>query len=646
MRCEAALVAVSVRADDELASDDLQALDTHLATCEACRQFEHRVMRLRSSLRLEPVDRVPDVAPAVIGRLRSGAEGPASAPVPPAPPERWAARRVMTAAAAAALAGLIGGAAFVGVGTGGRAPAAADVPERVLAAQGTIDALDARYTIAESGSLAVEAGRDGHRRTFVADLTYRAPEAVALRVSETTPEVAAAASPTRSLVVDGERWWSDSTRSCSPATGLVRCQGRSQPWSRAITGREPFSTDAPVPLELVNPVDSFALSARPPVIGRRTVAGREAIGVAVTAAQVAAVLDGFSSVVELRPVHPTDPVELWLDAAHLVPLELVVRAGDEPGRRSWAASVGAADRPGGTLLKVQATALTVNDPASDVSDVPTPPTAADEALDAGFRVATVDDPAVARVPRPTAVPAGLRPYHEGVVSSAGGPTVGVRAWSNGRAWVVVRATADWPGGRVFGDLGPDAHAVDLGRAGTAYVNGDGQSIALHTNGLDVVVRGSLAPARLRDVAASLGLEGLPVPDDWAEASASDRASAAAALPGLLTATELAGYAPPAFHVHDELTDANAAGQLTQVTVIEARSGPGERSFSLTQWHASTLVPPSAGDEVGVDVRGAFGRYSAHLGVLEWVEAGHAVNLQSNTLGLADLLAIADRLEPA
>jgi hypothetical protein len=81
-------------------------------------------------------------------------------------------------------------------------------------------------------------------------------------------------------------------------------------------------------------------------------------------------------------------------------------------------------------------------------------------------------------------------------------------------------------------------------------------------------------------------------------------------------------------------------------VTEARSGPGERAFTLTQWRSASLVPPTGGDESGVEVRGVDGRYSPRRGELEWLESGRAVSLRSDTLGLADLLGIAAGLEPA
>ncbi len=46
------------------------------------------------------------------------------------------------------------------------------------------------------------------------------------------------------------------------------------------------------------------------------------------------------------------------------------------------------------------------------------------------------------------------------------------------------------------------------------------------------------------------------------------------------------------------------------------------------------------------MRGTPGRYSHTAGELEWLEDGVVVSLRSATVGLGELLAIAERLEPA
>lgn len=632
MRCDDARLDLSAVADGEPSSAPEADLDAHVRDCADCRRFAAAVRGVRARLRIEPVDRVPDLAPAVLTRLFENPPVPSCAPEPTArraeaPRRRPARRRTAFAAAAAAVAGVVAGATFVGLDREPTSPAAADVPARVVAGQADITAVEATYTVTEPGPTG---------RTLDAHLTYRAPEALALRVRETTPDVPSAERAQGALVVAGDRWWHEVTRQCSPAAGLVRCPAEPVRWSLAVTGREPFSDAAPIPLDLVVPVDAFTLAAAPPALGTRTVAGRRAIGITVTAAQAAGLLDGLSAAVDLRPVHPGDPVELWLDDHHLVPLAVVVRAGDDPARAAWAAATGGTAEPGDVVLRVEATRIRIDDP--DVAAPAVPDAEVSSSVDAGFRPAPEgEDPAVP-VPVPASLPDGFAPYRAGTMSAPGGPAVGVRTWTDGRAWVSVRATDRWPGGRLFGDVGDDVRPVDLGPTGRGYASADGRRIGLHSPDLDVVVAGSLPPDELRSIAAGLGLVGEPVPDDWAEARTADGATADAALPGRLTAGGLAGFGPPALRV----TADTAAGAV----VTEARSGPGDRAFLLTQRPGDALPPPSVGDEVGIEVRGAVGRYSAAEGELAWVEAGTVCSLRSDALTLGELAAIAERLEPA
>jgi hypothetical protein len=736
VRCDDALVAVSLRADDELPddrppydrlrADDAQpdhglragdglpddrlpdgrpptddrppadgghrwpAVEAHLTTCADCRRFAATVREIRSQLRVEPVDQAPDLGPTVVARLRvsrTNADRTAAGPADPAVPEtagepatgdtprpsprvprarRLAAGgRLAVAAAVAAVAGMAAGVTFVGVGVEPRSPAGADVPERIVAAQHDIDALDSRFTISEvdvdqPAQPASPAGQGA--RTFDGRLAYRAPESLALSVQETTPGVAPADRAGGGLVVADDSWRQETARRCSPAAGLVRCPDEPDTWVRSVSGREPFSAATPVPLELVSPVDSFTLAATPVALGGRTIAGHPAVGVTVTAAQVAPLLDGLSAAVDLRPVHPADPVELWLDDEHLVPLALVVRAADDPSRAAWATTVGAGEHAGDVVLTLTTTDATINGPTDDetfeapTSDDPAttrvgPPTAdapvtdaASTSTDAGFRTGQESDPAVAAVPIPDGLPAGLHPHRTGTVATSGGPAVGVRSWSDGRAWLTVRATTAWVGGRLFGDLGVDVRPVGLGGAGTGYASSDGRHVGLHTRGLDVVVSGSLPAEQLQSVAADLDVVGLAVPDDWVEAATATVDEAAATVPGLLTVPDPSGFGAPAVRIDSADGDPGADDDAGGVAQVYA--GPGRRAVTLTQRLAPALPPPSTGDETGLEVRNAAGRYSQQSGELEWVEDGIAVSLRSTTLGLGELLAIAGDLEPA
>jgi hypothetical protein len=209
--------------------------------------------------------------------------------------------------------------------------------------------------------------------------------------------------------------------------------------------------------------------------------------------------------------------------------------------------------------------------------------------------------------------------------------VAVRTWTDGRAWLKMWATRNWPGGRLFGDLGQLVRSTGLG-AGVAYWSEDGTRVAVHGEGVDLLVTGSVSGAERASVAASLPVAGRPVPSGWAEAATSTLLEAAAADPGLRRPRDLRGFAPPAVRVDGR-------------TVTQAYAGPGSRGFLLLQAPGDRLAPPLDDDPVGVRVRGTDGRWSPSRGELEWVEHSRVLTLRSTTLPLAELLAIAPGLEP-
>jgi hypothetical protein len=623
VRCDDARAAISLRLDGELPGGaDVRAVDEHAGACAECSSFERHAERVRAALRFEAVVAVPDLAPAVLADLgpaetsRRLAAGHGRGPRPSAPRPR---RPLVVAAALAAIAGMAAGVAFVGLGPEPRSPAAADLPDRVLAAQTGIESLDADFQLVEG-----DVTGDHRNRRLEGRLIYEAPESLALTLRERGSTEA-----DLQLVVNGERWWQSTVRACSPRPDRTGCPDAARRWVRSVRGREPFSESSPVPLELINPVDGFTPAASTPAgLGTRMIAGRRAVGVAVTAAQMGPFLDGLSIGGHLRAVHPGDPVELWLDDEHFVPLEVTVRAADDPGRARWASGQGATDRAGDTVLRFTVTSVAINGPVADDAFATPARMVPDETLDAGFRPGGGHDGAV-----PSDLPAGFRPYRSGTITGTGGPTIAVDSWTDGRAWLAVRSTRDWPGGRLFGGLGTSVRTVDLGGAGVAYVSDDGRKVALHGDGLDVVVSGSVTPDELRDAAAGLGVTGLRVPRSWDESATATLAEATGAVPGLLVAPRLDGFGPPAVRIADGI-------------VIQAYAGAGDRGFTLVQSDIGHLTPPANGDVVGLEVRGTAGRYSTERGQLEWVEGGTTHGLSSHTLTLAELLALAASLEPA
>jgi len=615
--CREAMAELSAAADGELTPGRAGTLEAHLAGCPACRSFQARLAGLRRTLRFEAVGEVPDVAPRVLAALRAGRDrGPGLR-------ARRRAGRGLVPVAAAFLAGVVLGATFIGLGRGGPGQVAmADLPGRVVAAQRALRSLAADVSLVERGW-----NPRVPERRFTGRLRYRAPEQLALELTDRTAYPSAAwRRSDLTLVVSGDRWWTRAQRAC-PAEALPAC-APATPQVRLVERREPFAEATPVPLDLVGPVRSFTPAGAGTSLGSRRVAGRAATGVAVTAAQAAPLLGGLApaGAGNLRALHPSDRVELWLDRAALVPLAVTVTAAPGDERRAWAAAHGYRDRPGQVILELTLSRVSLNRPL-EAGAFPAPPAGA-RVEDAGF----TDRPLpAAAAPLPAWLPPGFRPYRTGLAGEPPGPTIAVRTWTDGRAWVKVRATGNWPGGRLFGDLGELVRPAGLG-AGMGYWSEDGSRVAVHGRGLDLLVTGSVSGSDLARVAASLPLAGRPVPPGWAEAATSTLPEAAAAHPGLRVPRDLHGFAPPAVRVDGR-------------TVTLAYAGPGARGFLLVQAPGDRLAPPLDDDPVGVRVRGRDGRWSPARGELEWVERHRVLTLRSGTLSLEELLAVAASLEP-
>ena len=611
MSCDQVQQRLSEAFDGVAATDDVD-ITAHLRDCAGCRAFTETMEAVRQRLRVVPLDQAPDLAPAVIARLE------APAPLSSGPRQsRWRDRRWIGGAAAAFVAGALVGASLVGEGPASPPrPAAAELPGQVVAAQRTLESLTATVEVIERGW-----HPSVPERRLQGTLRYRAPESFALQLRDRTEYPDRSWQPNDlTLVVDDDRMWSGGLRDC-PAAAQPGCTPAA-PRVRAVVDREPFADSLPVPLDLVLPVDGFRDAAAPAALGQREVDGRSATGVTVTAAQIQGVLAPLRTAGNLREIHPSDRVDLWLDTDTLTPLLTLVRPAPGVDRARWAARRGYADADG-PVLEIRLGDLTVNGDV-DAGAFPPPPV---DGVSAGFR----DGPAPA-VPTPARLPAGMAPFRSGVVQVAGGSPVAVRTWTDGRAWVAVRAVAATGGEPpLFDDLGPLVRPQRLGAAGLGYV-GDGRRIALHGADLDLVVSGSLSRHELTDVASSLGVTGEIVPAEWGAASTATLAEAAAARPGLLQPRDLEGFEPPAVRIDDDV-------------VVLSYAGPGDRAFLLVQGPGRVLTPAADPDARGVRVGDVVARYLPETGELSWVARDTIVSLRSTTLAVGELAGIARRLEP-
>jgi Putative zinc-finger len=617
VRCDEAAERISLALDGVVEEHEREQLDAHVATCLSCQAFRRSSLRVRQHLRFEVVNDVPDVEAAVLDSIRRPATRWPSTGRRSRPPVRW------LAPAAALLAGVVAGAAFVGLRSDRATDtaAAASLSARVLGAQSRVDALSADLSITERGWHS-----DVPVRRYTGHLEYRAPESLAITLEDTSQYPSRAWRPNDvTAVVDRDQSW---------RSGLAACPGESQPsCTRAnhrILGaseREPFPDEASAPLDLVVPVTSFAGSGRSVSLGEERVSGRSALGVEVTVAQADPLLDGILASGNWRELHPTDRVRLWLDRRSLVPLRVDVFPARSLERDRWAASRGYDDDPGRPILEMRLRRVRIG--AADPAEFRVaPPGVLDQAQ--GFHELPADQ---VLAPTPGVLPVGMAPHRAGVVETPNGPEVWVRTWTDGRGWVKVRATEQWGGTALFGDLGLPVREVELGSAGVAYVGDGGRRIALHGSTIDVVVTGSISEVELLEVAATLGVHGLAVPGDWDEASTATKDEASRALPGLLVPRRIGGFSAPGIRVDGDY-------------VTMSYTGAGTREFVLVEAPGTVLTPPVDADTRGVRLRGTTGRYAPRSGELEWIEGGIVVTLRSESLSLGELVRIANHLQPA
>ena len=660
---------LSLELDGELDAALASELQVHLARCADCAHHRDALVALRRDLRDEDVT-APDVRAGVLAAIAASTRGahPEAGPTTVAEPgpaltslsvfghhvedpvrpdgervavvvERggWTRGRRWLPVAACLAIGLIIGSVLVGGFRSPSNPAAAQVPERIAAAQFAVTSMSARLEVTERGWHA-----SVPTRSYAGTIDYQAPDDLALHLEDTTSYPSAAWVPNDvDLVRTGDQWWAQGPRDCASAAqpGCTSPEPRLQ----VIDNLGPFADGAPVPLDLVVPVRSFLRSPEPPALGSRTIDGREAVGVEVSAAQVAPLLDGLRPAGNLRQFFPTDVVALWLDAASWSPLRIEVRASADPDRRTWAVDHGYVDQPGDEVLTVVVRDLAINE-GIEVTPVEWGPEVQPMngvRRDAGFVPIVDGATASGSVPPgligveldPAALPAGLAPWTTGTFGLGTAHETVVQTWFGGSGWLKVASTTGWDGTSLFGDLGSPVRRTTAPDGSVRYSNLDGTRHAIHAGGVDVVVTGSLDDETLATVVAGLDVRGIPVPEDWSDAATETIESATDLLPGLLV--------PGADAAFDE-----AAVRADGNVVTQAYAGAGSRGFVVVEAPGERLAPPLDMAVAGVVVRGVDGRFSASRGELEWVEGDRIHRLTSSTLSRAELLRVAEAMIPA
>lgn len=640
MRCEAAERELSARLDGVADRRLDDALEDHLRTCPRCAGFAERAQGIRQTVRLEPAQPVSELTASIMRAVRAESERPRLAMrVAQAGRAPWL--RPVAAFAIGVLASVV---ALGGLGAVRRpglpAALAAEIPELVAEASRAVTSYRASFDIVEHNFHELVP-----TRRFDAEVAFEAPERFVAEVRDRT-EYPSGQWPANDLLltVDADRWSATGPQTC-PRESLPDCTSRSTE-TRSVSGREPFDTEAVLPTEIVLPVRTLAGSDRVEVIGDEEVAGRRSVTVALPHRDATPLFAFLRSAGLWRPFFPLDRVAVSLDHQTWFPLAYEVRAGGSAERERWAAQHGLPDEPPGTLLfEARASSFDIPGPLLEQ------PAPAEPSRDAGFRDAT--DAELAAVLgtdalRPTHT-AGLDPHRTGVRSAPGEV---VLSYATGLAWLKVRQTRSWTQPTLFGDVGALASEVPLGDTGVGYYEPAtavlGRRLSIHAQGWDVYLETNLPPDVLIQVAASLPVHGLTVPETWSsrtwpggivrhQVSLED---AVAANDYVLLPRELpADYRSDVVHVVE-------AGGRHGVTVFFRRVGlePDGIGLRLHQAPGAALSPPMEPEVMAVRLRGTVGRYSPERAEIEWVEAGVYRSLRGAGFDLGALLDLAASLE--
>jgi hypothetical protein len=521
------------------------------------------------------------------------------------------------------------------------APAlASEIPHRLVAAAVALRGYRATFDVTERNwAPAVPT------RSFVARVSFRAPEDLRVTVRDTTSYPRGEWIPNDlSLVSNGRTWVARGPQPCPQGTA-PSCPGRAE-ITRVVEHRVPFDGQSELPTDVIVPMTVLAAQDRVDVIGPGTVRGRRAVGVRLAERDAEPLWAFLQFLGSWRPFNPQDQVAVWLDARTWFPLkyEIFPAAGD--ARRLWARQLGLPpeppDRPvfTATVRTFRSAApgpgaFSVRVPRSGVVPV-----------DEGFVEGGAEG-----VPAP-AWTGGLTEVRSGAIRSAAGGADRIVAYASGLAWLTVERVAPWDHSRPFG-VGAFAETVRLATGPAAYEpasDAEPRRVALHTAGAEYLLSTNLPRSTLLRIASSMPVRPLEQPASWrvhrsAGGTVTDGLDPAAAL-GAAPFVTLAptglpdGYLPAG-------AQAFTAPGVRGVTVVYRRPAAELDGVGLALYQASgeVLPPPTDDDQFQVRLRGTIARWSPREHRLEWVEAGVYRSLTGPGFDLGSLVGVADSLRP-
>jgi hypothetical protein len=647
VRCDAAQRAISSAMDERFPVDP--ETERHVESCRACSTFTTGSWRIRDAARFELAPPVPDMVPAIMDRIRAvEADRLLGWGPQPNPWLTWLNRQKVTIAAAAA--GLILGIVLT---AGGLVPIrsvqdtaalASEIPHELVRTASGLDAYQATFDIQESNWT-----RAVRRRTFVAQLSYVAPESFRVQVRDTT-RYPSDAWPRNDLtmVTDGRSWEASGPDPC-PSSSLPACP-TNEPVKRSIVDRPPFDARTAMPTDVIVPMTVLAASDRVTVIGPDRAAGRDAVVVDLTYQDASPLFQYLRFLGSWRPFFPLDRVDVWLDLDTWFPLRYQVLPAPGPERAAWATQMGLPREPADVpVFTATARGLSTEPPPADRFTVQP----GSEAVDEGFQDLALPastkcsaDATPIRLCRTN----GLRLYRYGrfLRSPLRPYTQSVLAYAQGLSWITVTRVQGWQQEALFG-IGPFPETVSLpGTKGVGYyepaTSTDPRRLALHTERGEFLLATNLPRDDLLTAAGDLPITGQRLPESWRTQRWSGgvvrQGEGATGFTVLVPSYLPPGYARVA--VQTSRTD-----RSTGLTFVYRRANAELDGVGLILYQASrqSLPPPNGPDEQTVEIGPITARWSPEQHLLEWVDDGVYRSLSGPAFDLGTLARVAASLHP-
>ena len=560
---------------------------THIRGCDVCAEYAAGIEELDRLLARGRYDRAPDIASRVLEQIAR-------------PRTQW------WSIVAIALVGLLVGSLVGLLGSRVDTGLASDLEQLFHTAGAELDGLSADLLVVERGT-----HPDVPERVYVGAIDYVAPEQLSIRLVDTTdyPDESWTANDVELTISNGDTV----TRASSPCPVAALPGCLTGPMTRALADQPPFDDGVRTPLEIVGPGQSLAWPESIEVLGTTELAGRPAIQVRSTVAAIE-LIGAITDRGAWRDLHPTDPVVMWLDEATLVPLRIEVFAAETAERDLWQLRRGYSDDLGADvpLFVIELTRLATEPGMVDLQMPEDPPS--QEFTDSPVEVYEPD------------LPSGFEAHRSGHRPLGDGGRVDVASWSDGRSWLMVESTAGWAEPRLFGLSLPFVEPIDLGAGSIGYLSPSGDEVAVHAADVDVLISGSVPRDDLLNAAASLDVEGLPVPDTWLEAATVDVDE----LPAGTFVPRVDGW--------------SVLGRMGETGTTILLTGGGDRKVVIEQEPGTRLAPPTGPDFSEIRVRGFDARHDASASTLEWIEDGQIIRLTSETVGVGELVTVAEALE--